>query len=61
MEQASLFDEVKYEPLAYRMRPRNLSEFVGQEHLIGNGKILKKMIESDNVSSIDFLGTTGGR
>ena len=59
MEQASLFDEVKYEPLAYRMRPRNLSEFVGQEHLIGNGKILKKMIESDNVSSMIFWGPPG--
>ena len=59
MEQASLFDEPKYEPLAYRMRPRNLSEFVGQEHLIGNGKILKKMIESDNVSSMIFWGPPG--
>ena len=59
MEQVSLFDEVKYEPLAYRMRPRNLSEFVGQEHLIGNGKILKKMIESDNVSSMIFWGPPG--
>lgn len=59
MEQASLFDEVKYEPLAYRMRPKNLSEFVGQEHLIGNGKILKKMIESDNVSSMIFWGPPG--
>lgn len=59
MEQASLFDESKYEPLAYRMRPRNLSEFVGQEHLIGNGKILKKMIESDNASSMIFWGPPG--
>lgn len=59
MEQASLFDESKYEPLAYRIRPRNLSEFVGQEHLIGNGKILKKMIESDNVSSMIFWGPPG--
>lgn len=59
MEQVSLFDESKYEPLAYRMRPRNLSEFVGQEHLIGNGKILKKMIESDNVSSMIFWGSPG--
>ena len=59
MEQASLFEEPKFEPLAYRMRPRNLSEFVGQEHLIGNGKILKKMIESDNVSSMIFWGPPG--
>lgn len=59
MEQASFFEEQKYEPLAYRMRPKNLSEFVGQEHLIGNGKILKKMIESDNVSSMIFWGPPG--
>ena len=59
MEQTSLFDEPKYEPLAYRMRPRNLDEFVGQEHLVGNGKILRKMIDSDNVSSMIFWGPPG--
>ena len=44
MEQASLFDMSVNEPLASRMRPRNLNEFVGQDHLIGENKILKKMI-----------------
>lgn len=59
MEQTSLFDIPKYEPLASRMRPKNLSEFVGQTHLVGPGKILRKMIESDNVSSMIFWGPPG--
>lgn len=59
MEQTSLFDVPKYEPLASRMRPKNLSEFVGQTHLVGPGKILRKMIESDNVSSMIFWGPPG--
>lgn len=59
MEQSSLFEAPLIEPLASRMRPRNLDEFVGQTHLIGNGKILRKMIESDNVSSMIFWGPPG--
>ena len=59
MEQSSLFDSPKSEPLASRMRPVNLDEFVGQKHLIGDGKILRKMIESDNVSSMIFWGPPG--
>ena len=59
MEQTSLFDIPKYEPLASRMRPKNLNEFVGQTHLVGPGKILRKMIESDNVSSMIFWGPPG--
>ena len=59
MEQSSLFDSTKSEPLASRMRPVNLDEFVGQQHLIGEGKILRKMIESDNVSSMIFWGPPG--
>ena len=50
MEQESLFDISSNEPLASRMRPRDLTEFVGQQHLIGKGKLLRKIIESDNVS-----------
>lgn len=45
--------------LAYRMRPRNLDEFVGQEHLVGKGKIIRKMIESDILFSIIFWGPPG--
>ncbi len=59
MEQASLFDNSLKEPLASRMRPRNLDEFVGQKHLLGEGKILRKIIESDNVSSMIFWGPPG--
>ena len=59
MEQVSLFSSFHSEPLASRMRPINLEEFVGQQHLIGEGKILRKMIESDNVSSMIFWGPPG--
>lgn len=58
MYQQSLF-EAQTEPLASRMRPRNLTEFVGQTHLIGEGKLLRKMIESDNISSMIFWGPPG--
>ncbi len=59
MEQQSLFEVPTNEPLASRMRPRDLSEFVGQSHLIGENKILRKMIESDNISSMIFWGPPG--
>lgn len=59
MEQASLFENPLTEPLASRMRPRDLEEFVGQEHLIGEGKILRRMIDSDNITSMIFWGPPG--
>ena len=59
MEQKSLFEESTYEPLASRMRPLTLEEFVGQKHLIGEGKILRKMIDTDNVTSMIFWGPPG--
>ena len=59
MEQASLFETFENEPLASRMRPRDLSEFVGQEHLLGEGKILRKIIESDHITSMIFWGPPG--
>ena len=61
MEQISIFenDNTKDEPLAARMRPRDLSEFVGQQHLVGEGKILSKLIESDRVPSMIFWGPPG--
>ena len=59
MEQKSLFDDNLQEPLASRMRPRSLDEFVGQKHLIEKGKLLRKMIESDNISSMIFWGPPG--
>ena len=59
MEQSSLFETIENEPLASRMRPRDLSEFVGQEHLLGKGKILRKIIESDHITSMIFWGPPG--
>ncbi len=49
----------KKEPLAYRMSPRNLDEFVGQEHIIGHGKLLNRMIKADKISSIILFGPPG--
>ena len=49
----------KKEPLAYRMCPRTLDEFVGQEHIIGKGKLLYRMIQADRISSIILFGPPG--
>ena len=46
-------------PLAERMRPRTLAEFIGQEHLVGEGRILRRMIETDSLSSLIFWGPPG--
>jgi replication-associated recombination protein RarA len=46
-------------PLADRMRPRTLDEFVGQEHFIGEGKLLRRAIEADRVTSVLFYGPPG--
>ncbi len=59
MEQYSLFDDNKNQPLASRLRPRNLDEFVGQTHLIGEGKILRRLIDGDNITSLIFWGPPG--
>lgn len=60
MEQLSLFDDrEKTVPLASRLRPSSLEEFVGQEHLVGKGKILRQLIEKDQISSMIFWGPPG--
>ncbi|NPV27751.1 MAG: AAA family ATPase [Firmicutes bacterium] len=46
-------------PLAYRMRPRSLDEFVGQEHIVGPGRLLRRAIEADQVQSAIFYGPPG--
>jgi len=46
-------------PLPERMRPRTLAEFTGQEHLVGEGRILQRMIETDSLSSLIFWGPPG--
>ena len=59
MEQTSIFSNEANQPLPSRLRPRNLDEFVGQTHLIGEGKILRKLIEEDKISSLIFWGPPG--
>ena len=49
----------KATPLAARMRPRTLSEYVGQEHIIGKGRLLRRAIEADQLSSLIFYGPPG--
>lgn len=46
-------------PLASRLRPDSLDEFVGQQHLVGEGKILRQLIERDQISSMIFWGPPG--
>ena len=59
MEEDSLFAAPADEPLAARLRPRTLDEFVGQEQLLGPGKILRNLIEEDRISSMIFWGPPG--
>ena len=60
-----LFDEAADEkraeqaPLADRVRPRSLGEFAGQEHILGEGKLLRRAIEADRVQSVLFYGPPG--
>src|SRR6266478_4326282 len=49
----------RVQPLAARMRPRSLDEFVGQEHFIGPGKLLRRMLYADRLSSLIFYGPPG--
>ena len=60
MEQLSLFDDRQTSaPLASRLRPETLDEYVGQKHLLGKGKILRQLIDRDQVSSMIFWGPPG--
>jgi len=58
-EQGGLFERTAYQPLAERVRPQSLEEFVGQEHLLGSGKVLRRLIESDHITSMIFWGPPG--
>ena len=59
--QMSLFQEQvnMSSPLASRLRPETLDDYVGQEHLVGKGKVLRQMIEKDMISSMIFWGPPG--
>lgn len=60
MEQLSLFDhQNSTAPLASRLRPDTLEDFVGQEHLLGEGKLLRRIIDSDQIPSLIFWGPPG--
>lgn len=60
MEQLNLFDNRETTaPLASRLRPETLEDYVGQKHLIGKGKILQQLIEKDQISSMIFWGPPG--
>jgi putative ATPase len=49
----------KAQPLAARMRPRSVEEFIGQEHFFGPGKLLRRMLQADRLSSLIFYGPPG--
>ena len=61
MDQMNLFAEERpmSAPLASRLRPETLDEYVGQEHLVGKGKLLRRLIENDQISSMIFWGPPG--
>lgn len=59
MQQQSLFAREDTQPLAARLRPRTLAEYVGQQHLLGPGKVLRQLIERDQISSMIFWGPPG--
>lgn len=62
---AGLWDQRKQEnlqraePLAMRMRPRKLDEFIGQDHLLGEGRMLRRMLQADRLTSVIFYGPPG--
>lgn len=60
MEQINLFDiSENTAPLASRLRPDTLDEYIGQKHLIGHGKLLRRLIEEDQIPSMIFWGPPG--
>ncbi|MBQ9238705.1 MAG: AAA family ATPase [Treponema sp.] len=62
MTDAPLFEtmsSVLREPLAARMRPRTLDEYIGQDHIVGKGRLLRRAIAADQLSSVIFYGPPG--
>ena len=60
MEQLTLFDDrERNAPLASRLRPEHMEEYAGQKHLLGKGKILRQLIDKDQISSMIFWGPPG--
>lgn len=52
-------EEIMNQPLAFRMRPTNIDQIVGQTHLVGEGKIIRRMVESKMLSSMILYGPPG--
>lgn len=59
MKQMTFFEKEAAQPLASRLRPRSMDEIVGQKHLLGDGKVLRRLIENDSISSMIFWGPPG--
>lgn len=60
MKQLSLFEQTEYNaPLADRVRPDTLEDFAGQKHLLGKGRVLRNLIDKDQISSMIFWGPPG--
>ena len=61
MQNDALFKAASFlrEPLAARMRPRNLDEYIGQDHIIGKGRLLRRAIAADQLTSVIFYGPPG--
>lgn len=59
MREQTLFEREDSQPLAARLRPQSLDTFYGQEHLLGERKILRRLIEGDQIGSMIFWGPPG--
>lgn len=57
--QGTFFENMHKAPLADRIRPRTLEEYIGQIHILGKGKVLRQIIESDNITSMILWGPPG--
>ena len=56
---SAAFNQNQVAPLADRMRPRSLEEFIGQDHILGPGKLLRRSIEADRITSLILYGPPG--
>src|SRR5664279_2360661 len=56
---AEIAELPRHTPLAARMRPRNLAEYAGQSHILGQGQLLRRAIEADRIQSLIFYGPPG--
>src|SRR5690625_4485927 len=50
---------MNHQPLAYRMRPKNIDQIIGQEHLVGEGKVIRRMVSANKLASMILFGAPG--